>query len=70
MGFVRAAYVLAVGVWNIQPGEFWAMDLQEWAWLFEVKRPRRTQEWAGNLTDEDVVRLSKTLDEALARGKN
>lgn len=69
-GFLRAAYVLGVGAWGIQPSEFWAMSFQEWCWLFEVKRPQRTQEWAGSLTDADVIALSRALDEALANEQN
>lgn len=67
---MRAAYQLAVGSWGIQPSELWRMDLAEWVWLFMVKKPARTQDWAGNLTDADVVSLSKALDEATASGKN
>lgn len=67
---MRAAYVLAVGAWGIQPPAFWGMDLAEWSWLFAVKRPQRTQEWAGNLTDADVIALSRALDEAGANVKN
>lgn len=66
MGFVRAAYLLGVGGWGIQPSEFWGMDFCEWVWLYAAKRPQRTQEWAGNLTDQQVIDLSAALDEAVA----
>lgn len=46
------------------------MSLQEWGWLFNVKKPRRTGEWAGRMTDDDVVALSRALDEATADGKD
>jgi hypothetical protein len=64
-----------VGSWGIQPSEFERMTLVEWGWLFEMKRPARTGNWAGNLTDKDVVALSAALDEAQEReakqnGKN
>lgn len=61
---------MSVGAWGIAPSEFWRMSMQEWAWLFDVKKPRRTGEWAGRMTDDEVVSLSRALDEATADGKN
>lgn len=46
------------------------MDFQDWCWLFESKKTQRSQEWAGSLTDGDVIELSRALDEALANGQD
>ncbi len=34
---IRVSYQTAVGLWGIQPSEFWAMTPQEWWWINDVK---------------------------------
>lgn len=49
--------------WGIQPSEFWAMTVPEWFLLFDINRPQMQGDFAGNLTQGDVDRLSALLDE-------
>jgi hypothetical protein len=46
------------------------MELTEWVWLFDVKKPNRTQKWAGSLTDNDVAELFEQMKDAESNGKN
>jgi hypothetical protein len=43
------------------PSEFWALSPREFSWLLEAYGPRRTDTWAGSLTDDDVKDLVETL---------
>jgi hypothetical protein len=37
----RSAFQVAVAAWQIAPGEFWRMSLEEFYWLYDVKRDDR-----------------------------
>lgn len=56
---------MAVGVWSIQPSEFWRMTMREFWWMFDARKPRRTH--VGGMTDEDMDDLKTNLDEAKKR---
>lgn len=59
---VRTSYRLAVGVWSIQPSEFWRMEPAEWMWLWEQKRePEPEEKLAGSLTRRDVTELAEFM---------
>tara|TARA_R100001086_G_C11648724_1_gene206733 strand:+ start:188 stop:361 length:174 start_codon:yes stop_codon:yes gene_type:complete len=50
--------------WGIQPGEFWAMTLNEWFFEYDQRRERDpSRDYAGSLTQADVNRLQKLLEE-------
>lgn len=55
-------YVLA-RQWGIQPSEFWGMTMAEWFCEYEFNSPKDSQNnYAGNLTQGDVDRLTELLD--------
>lgn len=61
---VRKCYEICVGAWGIQPSEFWSMDVEEFWWLYEYKRPRDPKkDYAGSLTKKDVRELVAELEE-------
>lgn len=49
--------------WGLAPSEFWDMTISEWFAEFEHRRPRQDGEYAGNLRQGDVDRLSALIDE-------
>ena len=64
MSLVADAYRVAVGAWGIQPSEFWAMDCEEWWWLYDVKRSRDPAiDYAGGLSQDDVDDLIEFMRE-------
>jgi hypothetical protein len=59
---VRNGYLLAVGSWGIQPGEFWRMTPREWAWLLEFKQgPVTDEKMPGTLTRTEAEELATEL---------
>ena len=59
---VADSYRTAVGVWGIQPSEFWRMDPEEWWWLYDMKRSRDPEiDFAGSLDTEAVEELADWL---------
>lgn len=67
---LRGFYQCAVGVWGIQPSEFWEMPLWEFWWLYDAKRTA-----AGGtapLTNEDLAEQDNFAAEydAKARKRN
>lgn len=58
-------YRLAVGLWGIQPSEFWNLDTEEWWWIADAHRPRdQVKTYAGTLTQNDVEELDEWLRQA------
>jgi len=43
-------------MWGIPPSDFWAMDLEEWWWLYESKKPRD-----GSLSESDLQELYELI---------
>lgn len=49
--------------WGIQPDSFWSMDVQEWWWIYDVKRPRDPAlDNAGSLDADTVKELYDWLE--------
>lgn len=56
---------LAARAWGVQPSEFWGMTMAEWFCEYEHNRPKDSQnDYAGDLTQADVDRLTELLDGA------
>ena len=55
-------FLLARG-WGWQPLEFWNATLPEWFLEFDMQRPKQTGDFAGNLTQGDVDRLSALIED-------
>jgi hypothetical protein len=55
-------FLLARG-WGWQPSEFWNATLPEWFLEFDMQRPKQTGDFAGNLTQGDVDRLSALIED-------
>jgi tail assembly chaperone len=58
---LRGFYQAAVGVWGIQPSEFWAMTPEEWWMLHEVKTAITRR--PGSFTYEELNELEEWADE-------
>lgn len=56
---------MSVGVWHIQPSEFWAMTMREFWWMFDARKPRKQH--VGGMTDAEMDELKDALDEAKKR---
>lgn len=50
---------MAVGLWGIQPSEFWKMTMAEWWWVYDSKvgEPKY-----GSLTQSEVEELYEDLN--------
>ena len=55
---------LAARSFGIQPSEFWEMTLPEFLAEVEWRRPSQPGDYAGTLTQADVVRLTELVDGA------
>jgi hypothetical protein len=53
--------VALVDGWGIAPSEFWRMTLSEVLALYQAKRPRMKNGYAGTLTQGDVDDLAEWM---------
>lgn len=55
---VAEFYRIAVGMWSIQPSEFWAMCLEEWWWMYDA---RIGEPKIGGIPESQLERLYSKL---------
>lgn len=59
---IKHCYQVAVTAWQIQPGEFWAMDYEQWWWIADMRRESRKDYYAGTLRKADCDDLYEMLN--------
>jgi hypothetical protein len=57
---VAEYYRVAVGLWSIQPSEFWDMSPQEWWWVYDA---RVGEPKYGKMTLTEVEELYHMLED-------
>ncbi len=51
-------YRVAVGLWSVQPSEFWGMTMREYWWMFDAKRPPPAKVGSSPFTKAEVARIA------------